>query len=769
MLWAAFGTGAAVLIGVAVFYFTSLSSVQRTLGQIYCQIASKAVSQFENDFDRETIKISRIATDVLTTEVLIEVGEVYQGRDDVWIKNRQTTRARAWLESKTAKEKVKFLHNRLSRRLNLLAGLARVKIFRIAVYDINGLLIATSSLPEKGVAFEESWFQTAKKQNAHFLQTENFAIDGGQHLRLVTPVWGGINIVGYVVATYDLNVLASKVEKNGFGQTGEVFLVDNKGVPLLKIPRLFLVTGMSQKPKPENSIFYNDQTVPAYWVTIKEGDGMLSWDRLLCAAPLAEFNVHRVQFGLPEWSVIITQDPSESYAGLQKSLGTFAVVGSLGVLLSIAGAAIIAWHIASPLKELQAGVRRFAKGERDHPVKVVGNDEIGELAIEFNRMMRRVTASENELRTFAQGVETAADAVIMTDLDGVIYYANSGFQKITGYGADEVIGKTPAILRSDETKDGVYQEIWNALGKEKSWRGELSNKRKNGENYPVDLTISPVTGDDGKVIAYIGVHRDITLSHDYQDRLEREVYERTKEIRDTQGLTAMGRMASMVAHDLRNALSTVKMNLQILSGREKPNARPDEVEYWDMAQGQVSYMEAILSDMLSYARPDKLNCEWCDLLRVSNEALISETHKMKSSGITFACKVDDDLPKVFCDRAKILAVLRNLIGNAVQAMSSGGELKIDCRLSRGKKQKAVIIEVSDTGGGIKKENVADIFEPFFTTRTKGTGLGLAIVKRIIDQHGGHIKVDSDQGTGTSIRVTLKVDFNRSDHGSVVNH
>jgi len=746
------------LIGVAVFYFTSLSSVQGTLGQVYCQIASKAVSQFENDFDREVTKISRIATDVLTTEVLIEAGQVYRNRDQNWISRRQKTRAQAWLASKTAKEKVRFLHTGLSRRLNVLAGLARVKVFRISVYDIYGVLIATSSLPDKATANGERWFKAAKTQTAHFLQTDNIPADGGQHLRLVTPVWGGVDIVGYVVGIYDLDVLASKVEKNGFGKTGEVFLVDYAGVPLLKKPRPFLVQAMSRMPKPEQRIFYNDQGAPAYWMAVNEGGRFLSWERLLCVAPVNGINAHRVQFGLPPWNIVITQAPGESYAGLQKSLGTFAVVGVIGVLLSVIGAAGIAWHIAAPLKELQNGVMRFAKGERDHPVKVTGHDEIGELAHEFNRMMRRVTASENELRTFAHGVETAADAVVMTDLDGVIYYVNTGFQKITGYRSDEVIGKSPAILRSDETDDLVYQEIWRKLGHGRSWRGELTNKRKNGENYHVDLTISPVIGDDGKIIAYIGVHRDITLTHDYQDRLEKEVIERTKEIRDTQGLTAMGRMASMVAHDLRNALSTVKMNLRILSGLNKNDARPETSEYWDIAQGQVIYMEAILSDMLSYARPDKLNCEWCNLGRVINEALISESHKMETSGITCHYESDKAIPKVFCDRAKILAVLRNLTVNAIQAMPAGGNLNIQLRVMMDEHPAAVQIEIRDTGDGISEDHIKDIFQPFYTTRTKGTGLGLAIVKRILDQHKAKIRVDSDQGKGTTICVILQVNF-----------
>lgn len=759
MLWTAFGTGAAVVAGVIIFYNAGLSSIQRTLGQTYCQIASRVVDQFENDFGREANHVANIATDVLTTEVLIEVGEVYHNRDEYWVSQWQSTRAREWQERFPSQSLAKFLHIGLSRRLNVLAGLNSDKVVRLSVYDTHAVLIATSSFPPEGTALKARWYRVALKQKNHFMLAETEWVNGRQQLVLTTPVWGGVDIVGYVVATFDLGVLATKVESNRFGQSGEVFLVDYAGAPLLKNLRPFLVTAMSQKPKQENQIFSVGRKRPAHWMALTEGDKWSSWDRLLCVAPLSGINAHRVPFGLPPWAVVITQAPGESYAGLQKSLKSFVVAGVIGILFSIIGAAVIAWHIARPLKDLQDGVLRFAKGERDHPVKATSTDEIGQLAEEFNRMMHRITSSENEMRTFAQGVEAAADAIIMTNLKGEIYYANTAFQRVTGYSSEEVIGKSPAILRSEETPDEIYEDMWRAIKDGNSWRGELSNKHKDGKNYQVDLTISPVTDDDGRTIALLGVHRDITLAHEYQDKLEREVFERTREIRDTQGLTAMGRMASMVAHDLRNALSTVKMNLQILSRRQQDGSTSDMHEHWDMARDQVSYMEAILRDMLSYARPDRLNSDWFDLPPIINEALIAESYRMSASGITFTFEPTTELPKVYCDRAKILAVLRNLVGNAIQAMSSGGHLKIECRMVIGGDSPAVQISVSDTGKGIPQEILGDVFEPFFTTRAKGTGLGLAIVKRIIEQHGGTIEIDSDQRNGTTMKVTLQANPN----------
>ena len=145
VLLSSFGTGVAVVAGLAILFFTGLSSVQETLGQTYCQIANRVVDQFENDFERESSRISNIATDVLTTEVLLEVDKVYRNRDASWISSRQKTRTREWAESKSDSDRSRFLHSSLSRRLGILTDLNDEATIRISVFDRYGLLAACPS------------------------------------------------------------------------------------------------------------------------------------------------------------------------------------------------------------------------------------------------------------------------------------------------------------------------------------------------------------------------------------------------------------------------------------------------------------------------------------------------------------------------------------------------------------------------------------------------------------------------------------------------
>ncbi len=729
VLWFIAGAVATVALGSAVIYTSGLASIQGTLGQTYCQIASRAVGQFETRFHQRTNAVRSLATDVLSTEVALEALEAYRGRSEEWIHARRHRLASEWDGAVATGREAQHLHPQLTHRVTVLAHLDDA-VRRFSVYDAFGVLLATSSPPPRRVAQDAAWFKAAKTKSRHFAYVD-LDKDRGE-LTVSVPIWGGIDIVGYVVSVYDFAATALELTTVHFGGTGEAILVDYAGVPLMGAPRDFLIHAIGTKPA--GRARSGPEVNEPYWLSHSGKEGWSLWRRLSCVAPMPIINALRARFDLPPWFLIITQSPDESYVALKRSLDYLAMAGGLLIIMVGIVGAMVAWHIAAPLKQLQAGVRRFAQGERDQRVELDSSDEIGELAQEFNQMAERITASENELRAFAQAVEDAADAIIMTDPKGIIYYVNPAFRTITGYAPEEVRGGTPSILRSGLTPDWVYRDMWGAVNAGRPWRGELRNRRKSGDLYPVDLTISPVHDDRGRVVSLLGIQRDITLARQYSDDLEREVEARTREIAETQGLTAMGRMASMIAHDLRNALSTVKMNLQILFRRH--DAEGDvEREHAEMGLDQVRYMEEIVRDMLSFARPEGLKAEWWDIGEILDDAVAAVS---PSVGAAHAEVVREDgrgLPKIHVDRVKMLQVLRNLIENAVQAMPGGGTLSLGTGLVLDDPDPMVSVTIRDEGEGISDDIRAEIFEPFFTTRTKGTGLGLAIVKRIIEQHG----------------------------------
>lgn len=755
IVWFALGAVGAVVIGMAVVYVTGVQAIQETLGQTFCQIASRTSGQFSDRFDKYRDLAGGLATDALTTEVALEQFHLYEKHPEVWTRTRIDRLDEEWraMESDDARRKV--LHPQLSHRLSVLAGLEGDLYKRLAVYDIQGLLLASSNVPRTRTARQNSWFEAVHKKSQHFVYVDLYRKEST--LLLSTPVWAGTSIVGYVIAMLDYQVMDAPLKGVRFGATGEAHVVDYAGVPLAGTATDYLVQAMTRPPPQERASNPASAGGSIYWTALESEGAWFSWQRLACIAPMQSMNLLREVFDLPPWSIVVTQAPSESYTALEASLKSFLYVGLFGIMVVGFGGAFIAWHITTPLKRLQDGVQQFARGDREYRVEVSTWDEIGALAVEFNRMAERVSDSETELRAFAQAVSDATDAIVITDPESRIYYVNPAFERITGYSAEEAIGETPALIASSRTPRRVFAALRDAMSESLPWRGELWNRRKNGEEYPVDLTVSPIHDDVGNVVSLLGVHRDVTLARAYREQLEKEVEERTREIARTQGLRAMGQMASMIAHDLRNALSTIKMNLQILT-RKYDSVSPQSVEgeHCRIGLDQVHYMEDIMRDMLAFARPDQLQADWCDLHKIIDEALLADSQRIVEAGIEVVREGDSDVPKTYCDRSKTLAVLRNLIGNAIQAMPDGGVLSIGISLLMGTEESGVSVAVSDTGSGIPPDVLPQVLEPFFTTRTKGTGLGLAIVKRIIDQHGGCVEVDSDQGRGTTVRFTLPV-------------
>ena len=173
-----------------------------------------------------------------------------------------------------------------------------------------------------------------------------------------------------------------------------------------------------------------------------------------------------------------------------------------------------------------------------------------------------------------------------------------------------------------------------------------------------------------------------------------------------------------------------------------------------MGLDQVAYMEDIVRDMLSFARPERLQRDWYDVGVLVDEALAGVSHIAEERGVDIVRQAGPGLPKVHCDRVKVVEVLRNLIENAAQATAAGGRITLAARLLVDNPDPLVEVMVEDTGEGIAEAVREEIFEPFFTTRTKGTGLGLAIVKRIIEQHNGAIDLKTRPGQGTRVAFTL---------------
>lgn len=366
--------------------------------------------------------------------------------------------------------------------------------------------------------------------------------------------------------------------------------------------------------------------------------------------------------------------------------------------------------------------------------------------------------TEEQIRILSRAVEQSPNPVIIANTKGIIEYVNPKFTESTGYTAEEAIGRNPSILKSGETDSDEYKDLWETISSGKEWRGLFHNRRKNGELYWEYTSISPIRNSEGEITHYLAVKEDITE----RKRLEEEVKQRDRELSHTQALAVVGRMASMIAHDLRNPLSSIKMGLQILGKRvielgnnEDWDEEAKEIGY--IALEQVRYMENILADLLQFSRPDALQPEWLSVDKLLDMTVSSTEKTIKEINAKVITQYQPQLPTIHGDATRLRQVFSNLILNALQAtenINGTPEIQIHVRVELFDSSPRIIVELRDNGKGFNPDLAEKLFEPFYTSRAKGTGLGLAIVKRILDQHHGTIQLAPNPKGGTCVTVIL---------------
>lgn len=389
--------------------------------------------------------------------------------------------------------------------------------------------------------------------------------------------------------------------------------------------------------------------------------------------------------------------------------------------------------------------------------------------VSINRELERMVAEHQQtnewLRKLTRAVEQSPSMVLITDRHGAIEYVNPKFTQITGYTLEEIAEENPRLLKSGEADPEEYQRLWQTITAGEEWRGVLHDKKKNGELFWVHSAISPIRNARGAITHFLAEMEDITE----RKRLEQQVAERNRDIAKSQALAAMGQAASMIAHDLRNPLSSIKMALQMLRKKPPQSWTEAERELLQISQEQERYMEETLSDLLSYSRPDALMPEWLSVDKLLDTAVMLSQKQIEEHRVRVKTHYQPGLPMLYGDANKLRQTFVNLIVNAAQATAvlnqATSTLVIDARLRLTLEgEPSIQIEICDNGSGVAPEHLDKVFEPFFTTRTQGTGLGLPIARRIIDQHQGSISLQPEHPMGTRVTVVLPLQPVDNRHG-----
>ncbi len=368
-------------------------------------------------------------------------------------------------------------------------------------------------------------------------------------------------------------------------------------------------------------------------------------------------------------------------------------------------------------------------------------------------------------RRLSRAVEQTSTSVVMTDLQGDITFVNQGFCRTTGYEEREVVGKNPRILKSGDMPAAVYEEMWATLTHGRQWRGELQNRRKNGEIFWESAVISPVTDEEGNITHYVAVKEDITERKRAEEQLQAyaavmEASNRALEQsnrRAEQAAQAKSEFLANMSHEIRTPMNGVIGMTGLLLDTD---LTPEQRKYAEIVRFSAESLLMLINDILDFSKIEahKLDLEMLDfdlgtVVEEVAEMLAVRSHEKQ---LRLVCLIDPEIPaQVRGDPGRLRQILLNLGGNAVK-FTHQGEVRIDVNLkARVNRQVTVRMRVTDTGIGIPADKIAGLFSPFTqadgSTARKfgGTGLGLAICKQLAEMMGGQIGVESEEGKGST--------------------
>ncbi|MEJ2431039.1 MAG: ATP-binding protein [Deltaproteobacteria bacterium] len=333
--------------------------------------------------------------------------------------------------------------------------------------------------------------------------------------------------------------------------------------------------------------------------------------------------------------------------------------------------------------------------------------------------------------------------IVAVDLQGKITSCNRALeeileveaQTIIGHSLEECFGRKEPICRL--FKISIQEEV-HSLDR------DLAFTSKKGKIKPLRVSTFPLKKKTGERVGVILLVKDMTEIRKLEERVQR-----------ASRLAALGQLIHRLVHEIRNPLSAMDINLQLLQERLGSRSEdPNIGRYLEIISAETRRLNEVLRNVQVFSRPESPDLQIVDLHQIIDQVLFLIKEEAFRKGIEISQSLQAQHSMVRADPDQMKQVFLNLFKNSIEAMSEGGKLEI---LSRNDGQDKIIgVELVDTGSGIPMANLQHVFDPYFTTKKKGTGLGLSIVHNIVAQHGGSIDVTSWLGEGTIFSIILPV-------------
>ncbi|MBP2649728.1 MAG: atoS 3 [Firmicutes bacterium] len=485
------------------------------------------------------------------------------------------------------------------------------------------------------------------------------------------------------------------------------------------------------------SAYYEDKVGISIEATHPGRKVMDNGERLVESASLVRGNIMNAMIPISRdgdvigyiWANELTDDIHLQMATIDYNI--FMAVG-IDMVLSVL---LILWMIYKFINDVEIIKNGLEDLRFDLRKKIIPlQGEMGQIGEAINHMAQSLidawTLNENIMHSIADGV-------ITVDTKAIITSVNEAAERLTGFKAEEIIDK-------------LYREIF-CEGKD--FNSMLLDTLANGTNYigletdypvkdkhiHISISTSRLKDSSDKIIGAVVVFQDLTERQHMQ-----------AQIMKAERLAALGELMAGVAHEIRNPLTAIKGFVQYLTGTDNEAERK---EYMPIIIKEVDRVNRVIETLLYFARPNKTDYTLVNINKLVEETLVLVKNINTSQKVQFDFKLDAQVSVIEGDAEQLKQVLLNLLINAVQAIDEHGEIGIE---TWQKEENFVCLRITDTGNGIKPEELEKVFDPFFTTKTAGTGLGLAVVQRIVNAHYGRVDISSEIGVGTAVTVEIPV-------------
>jgi PAS domain S-box-containing protein len=734
-----------LVLSLIFTYYTERRALHETIGVSFREKAVEAARRVEMQVTRSINEAQQLATMPFLRTAVTEANRSYEGKNPRNIEAMIQDWQKEWRRRGKSNEFPLFINRIVTNYLIRWHDIRRADYLGILVTDSQGALVV-SSIPQAEYFHGKSvWWQAALNggRGADYVSELYFDPSYGTHvLNVAVPILDDEQrtVVGVVSVLLKRDSLFRAISEVTIGATGHAMLMSSDGTPLLcpvLAPEEHTVTP---------ALVAQFAPMQAGW-SVADDDAHGGRNSLIGYAPVRlSDRLASGSLGGKRWVTLVRQNPAETYTTLDQLMVKVLAYGLVVSAVLVATGAWVAQRIARPIAVLQEGAQRIGSGSLDHQLTLKTGDELEQLAGAFNGMAANLKQSFSQLEQRSREIEAtkrylenllenANDVIYTLDTEQRFTYVNG---KVLGWGyqKEDLIGRPYLSLLSKRHRGRRLKSTLD-IGAKQVYEVEVLCKT--GEIRTAMVSVSPLCDVQGRIHGVLGIARDITETK----KLERQ-------IRNSEKLASVGKLAAGVAHEINNPLGGI---LNCLYNFRKGALSPArQEEYVVSIEDGLRRVQKIVRQLLDFSQQHEPEFSPANINDVVERVLVLTEHAVAARKIGLDKQLQRDLPALMVDRHMMEQVLMNLLLNAIQATGDGGAITIRTQV----RDDSCEVTVEDTGCGIPAHVLPHIFDPFFTTKGtgEGTGLGLSVSLGIVERHGGRIFVESEVGKGSVFTVCL---------------